>query len=47
MHIDDWLARVRTAQGLTRERIEDYVAVVTVDGPLMPVGNDRASERVP
>jgi hypothetical protein len=47
VHIDDWLARVRTAQGLTRERIEDYLAVVTVDGPLMPVGNDSTSERVP
>ena len=47
VHIDDWLARVRTAQGLTRERIEDYLAVVTVDGPLLPVGNDRTRERVP
>ena len=47
VHIDDWLARIQTAQGLTRERIEDYVAVVTVDGPLMPVGNASTSDRVP
>lgn len=47
VHIDDWLARVQTAQGLTRDRIEDYVAVVTVDGPLMPAGNDSTRERVP
>jgi hypothetical protein len=45
VHSDDWLARIQTAQGLTRERIEDYVAVVAVDGPLMPVGNE--SDRVP
>jgi hypothetical protein len=47
VHIDDWLARVQTAQSLTRERIEDYVAAVTVDGPLMPVGNDSPSGRLP
>jgi hypothetical protein len=44
VHIDDWLARVRTGQGLTRERIEDYLAVVTVDGPLLPVDNNRTQE---
>jgi hypothetical protein len=47
VHLDDWLARVRTAQGLTRERIEDYLAIVTFDGPLMPVGGDGTRERVP
>jgi hypothetical protein len=47
VHIDDWLARVQFAQGLTRERIEDYVALVAVDGPLMPVGSDSTSDRVP
>jgi hypothetical protein len=47
VHIDDWLGRVQTAQSLTRERIEDYVAAVTVDGPLIPVGNDSKSGRVP
>jgi hypothetical protein len=46
-HVDDWLARVRTAQGLTRTRIEDYVAVLTVEGPLMPVDDDSSSDRVP
>lgn len=33
---DDWLTLVRTAQGLTRERIEDYVAAVAAEGPLAP-----------
>jgi hypothetical protein len=47
VHIDDWLARIQTAQGLTRERVEDYVAVVTVDGPLMPVDSASTSDRLP
>ena len=31
---DDWLTLVRTAQAVTRERIEDYVAAATAGGPL-------------
>jgi hypothetical protein len=33
---DDWLTLVRTAQKVTRERIEDYVAAVAAEGPLVP-----------
>ena len=33
---DDWLTLVRTGQMISRERIEDYVAAVTADGPLIP-----------
>jgi hypothetical protein len=33
---DDWLTLVRMARGVTRERIEDYVAAVAADGPLVP-----------
>ena len=34
--IDDWLTLVRTARKISRDRIEDYVAAVTADGPLIP-----------
>ena len=33
---DDWLTLVRMARSVTRERIEDYVAAVAADGPLVP-----------
>ncbi|HTK28943.1 MAG TPA: hypothetical protein VL309_05300 [Vicinamibacterales bacterium] len=33
---DDWLALVRAAGRVPRERIEDYVAAATADGPLVP-----------
>ena len=32
----DWLTLVRTARAFTRERIEDYIAAATAEGPLMP-----------
>lgn len=35
---NDWLTLVRTAQAVPRERIEDYVAIATADGPLVPLG---------
>ncbi len=35
---NDWLTLVRTARAVSRERIEDYVAVATADGPLVPIG---------
>ena len=46
LHLDDWLTRVRAAQGLSHEQIEDYVAAVVVAGPLVL---DTSSEqaRVP
>jgi len=35
----DWLSVAQAAQGLTRQRVEDYVAAAAaVDGPLVPVG---------
>ena len=33
---DDWLSLARAAQSLRRERVEDYVAAVAADGPLVP-----------
>jgi hypothetical protein len=33
---NDWLTLVRSAQTISRERIEDYVAAVTASGPLVP-----------
>jgi hypothetical protein len=32
--VDDWLTLVRAAQGVSRERIEDYVAAAAAGGPL-------------
>jgi hypothetical protein len=32
---DDWLALVRAAKGVPRERIEDYIAAMTFGGPLL------------
>ncbi|MGB7220474.1 MAG: hypothetical protein WBD07_16870, partial [Vicinamibacterales bacterium] len=34
---DDWLTLSRAARLVSRERIEDYVAAVTANGPLVPV----------
>jgi hypothetical protein len=34
---DDWLAVGRTARQLSSDRMADYVAALTVDGPLVPV----------
>ena len=45
-HLDDWLTRVRAAQGLSYEQIEDYVSAVVVEGPLVPDTNPERS-RVP
>jgi hypothetical protein len=33
---DDWLALVRGAASVPRERIEDYVAAAAANGPLVP-----------
>ena len=35
---DDWMTLVRTAQRLTREDIEDYMAALTANGTLVPTG---------
>jgi hypothetical protein len=42
-HLDDWLTRVRAAQGLSHEQIEDYVSAVVVDGPLVLDTNPEQS----
>src|SRR5688572_24891428 len=43
LHLDDWLTRVRAAQGLSYEQIEDYVSAVVVEGPLVPDTNPEQS----
>jgi hypothetical protein len=35
-HEDDWLAMVVHAQSVARSRVEDYVAGLTISGPLVP-----------
>jgi hypothetical protein len=45
-HAHDWLTRVRAAQAVSRERIEDYVAAATIDGPLV-LDTDTTSGRMP
>jgi len=37
---DDWLTIARTAQRVTRDRVEDYVAAAAADGPLLPDANE-------
>lgn len=34
---DDWLAVLRTAQGLSADRMADHVSALTANGPLIPV----------
>jgi hypothetical protein len=46
LHLDDWLTRVRAAQAVPRERIEDYISAAAVDGPLVPDTSTEES-RVP
>jgi hypothetical protein len=36
-HDDDWMAIITQARGLLRDRVEDYIASLTADGPLVPV----------
>jgi len=36
-HDDDWMAIINQAEALLRDRIEDYIASLTADGPLVPV----------
>ncbi len=35
-HADDWPAMVAFAQSLARSRLDDYVAALTIAGPLVP-----------
>ena len=43
LHLDDWLTRVRAAQGLSYQQIEDYVSAVAVEGPLVLDTNPEQS----
>jgi hypothetical protein len=47
LYPDDWLTLVRFAQALSIERIQDYVAALTINGPLVPDSpdNDPGRER--
>jgi len=40
LHPSDWLTLVRTAQAIADDRLDDYIAALTTDGPLAP---ERAS----
>jgi hypothetical protein len=44
-HQDDWLTMARTAQLVSRERIEDYVASATAAGPLRPAAPAQPTTR--
>jgi hypothetical protein len=39
LHPDDWLTLVRSAQSVSNERIQDYVAGLTANGPLIHDGS--------
>jgi hypothetical protein len=45
LHPNDWLTFVRWAQRASNERIEDYVAVLTANGPLIPEQGAAEAER--
>jgi hypothetical protein len=36
LHPADWLTLVRAAQAIPDDRLDDYVAALTTDGPLAP-----------
>jgi hypothetical protein len=40
LHPSDWLTLVRAAQAIPDDRVDDYIAALTTDGPLAP---ERAS----
>ena len=42
---DDWLPLLRAAQALTADRLEDYVAALTHDGPMVPMPPPGAGSR--
>jgi hypothetical protein len=39
----DWLTLARSARSVSRDRIEDYVAVATAVGPLVPDVSEESS----
>ncbi len=36
LYPDDWLTLARSAQAISTERIQDYIAALTINGPLVP-----------
>jgi hypothetical protein len=44
LYAGDWLTLVRTAQAITDDRIADYIAALTADGPLV---GDRSTTAPP
>jgi hypothetical protein len=44
IHPNDWLAMVRTAQAIPDDRLDDYVAALTADGPLVPERTPAGAE---
>jgi hypothetical protein len=36
LYPDDWLTLVRSAQALSIQKMQDYVATLTANGPLVP-----------
>ncbi len=45
IHPSDWLTLVRTAQAISDDRLDDYVAALTADGPLVPEQSTAAAVR--
>lgn len=45
IHPSDWLTLVRTAQAIPDDRLEDYVAALTADGPLVPERGTAGADR--
>ena len=41
----DWLSLVRAARTATRERVEDYIAAATADGPFVPDTGRKTPEQ--
>jgi hypothetical protein len=39
---DDRRGLVDFVQGLTTDRVEQYLALLTTDGPLVPIGEDAS-----
>jgi hypothetical protein len=45
IHPNDWMTLVRTAQALTDDRIDDYIAALTADGPLVAERSTASADR--
>jgi hypothetical protein len=43
-HADDWLSLTAQARDVLRGRLDDYVAALTSDGPLIPQVREAADD---